>query len=55
MRNNNYSIDESLFIHINNEQIWIIGIANTSFKPSYRCNYSKIRNAAYLKDFIKNI
>ena len=27
--NNNYAIDESLFTHINNEQIWVIGIINT--------------------------
>ena len=51
--NKNYAIDESLFTHVNNEQIWVIGIINTSDKTQFRCNYSKIRNTDYLKAFIE--
>ena len=51
--NNNYAIDESLFTHINNESIWVIGIVDTSNKFNFRCNISKIRNNVYLKKFIE--
>lgn len=50
--NNNYAIDESLFTHINNESIWVIGIVDTSNKFNFRCNISKIKNNVYLKKFI---
>ena len=49
--NNNYAIDESLFTHINNENLWVIGIVDTG--NNFRCNISKIRNNIYLKKFIE--
>lgn len=50
--NNNYAINESLFTHINNENIWVIGVVDTSNNFNFRCNISKIRNNVYLKKFI---
>ena len=51
--NDNYAIDESLFTHINNENIWVIGIVDTSNNFNFRCNISNIRNHVYLKKFIE--
>ena len=47
-----YAIDESLFTHINNISIWVVGIVSTTDKENLRLHITKIRNSNYLRTFI---
>ena len=47
------SIDESLFVHINGEKIWIIGAKNNE-ACKIRINVSKSKNEEDMKTFIYN-
>jgi len=49
---NIYAIDESMFTHHNNEQLWVVGIVCSTNKSLFRCNYTQIRNSDYLQRFI---
>ena len=52
--NNKFAIDESLFTHINEEQIWVIGIINNK-TFDLRLKLSKQRNSETLKKIITNM
>ena len=47
-----YAIDESLFAHINNIPIWVVGIVSTTNKENLRLHTTKIRNSNYLRTYI---
>ena len=49
---NIYAVDESLFSHKNNDQLWVVGIVCTTNKSLFRCIYTKISNSQYLRRFI---
>ena len=49
---NIYAVDEVLFTHKNNVQLWVVGIVCTTNKSLFRCNYTKIRNSQYLRRFL---
>ena len=47
-----FAIDESLFIHLDNRQLWVIGIINTITKK-FRLELSFTRDASVLKNIIQ--
>ena len=49
---NVYTIDEFMFSHHNNKQLWVVGIVCSTNKSLFLCNYTKIRNSDYLQRFI---
>ena len=51
---NAYAIDESIFTHHNNEQLWVVEIVSSNNKSLFRCNYTNINNSDNLQRFITN-
>ena len=47
-----FAIDELLFVHLDNQQLWVIGIINTITKK-FRLELSFTRNATVLKTIIQ--
>ena len=46
-----FSVDESLFVHSNNKQVWIFGIIDNTNKD-FRLDGTFNRDTASLKNFI---
>ena len=46
-----FSVDESLFVHSNNKQVWILGIIDNTNKD-FRLDGTFNRDTASLKNFI---
>ena len=52
-KNDNISVDESLFVHLNNPQIWVVGLINNNTRE-IQLEIVKNRSAETMKKIIRS-